>query len=167
MTARIGADSISSPAVSVALLLFGCGLGMNVLAASSPVVIPVENVRGVHNREVSAKPYPITAVDHVLVDTSGGLGESIDLTGKDLKIAAPVLSLTPRAVSLMDRIFATGETQGAPAVSGANSAVDGENTEQSESHDDSVVTQSLRQQSSEEAEISGPGLQQRMYRKDI
>lgn len=149
-------------ALTVALLL-GCGFSVHALAASNPVVICDDTPQDMPGFGIPVKNLSLKIVDHAAAD----LNESLNLADAELQIVAPFLSLTPRAASLLDRIFATDSQQFDSATVESASPLAEQVTGHPEIQGDVKVTRSRLQQTTADEERELPRIPQQMYRKDI
>ena len=109
MTARAEAGKASSPAVKTAVLLIGCVFSVNSLAASNSLVECQEMSQDSKNLDVSTQTLSAKKIDHILVPAVDTANESPELAELDTQSIVPILSLTPRVMSILDQVFESEE----------------------------------------------------------
>lgn len=102
-----------------------------------------------------------------LAATSADLNESLNLADDELQVVAPVLSLTPRVATMLDRIFETDSEQADFAPVESSSPLAERVTDRPELEDEVESTRSRIQPATADEEYALPKISQRMYRKDI
>ena len=91
-------------------LLGGCGLSLNALAASDKVIDCKNIAQTAESFDVPVQQLSISVVDHFPAPTTETT-ESLDLASTDAQNLAPILLLTPRVASMLDRVFDTDSTE--------------------------------------------------------
>jgi hypothetical protein len=146
----------SSIAITV-ILLAGCGLSLNALAASDKVIDCKNIVKTAESFDVPVQQLSISVVDH-FPDPTTDTTESLDLASTDAQNLAPILRLTPRVASMLDRVFETDSTESSSSeLSEATSPVADQLSERDE----------VAQKADADEELKLPNVQQRMFRNDI
>lgn len=163
MAATAWVRKMPAPIALTVALLLGCGFSVHALAASNPVVICDDTPQDMLGFGIPVKNLSLKIVDHAAAD----LNESLNLADAELQIVAPFLSLTPRAATLLDRIFATDSQQFDSATIESASPLAEQVTGHPEILDDVKVTRSRLQQTTADEERELPRIPQQMYRKDI
>lgn len=142
-----------------AILLSGCAFGVNALAANN---MPA----GCNDISITPQDLdiPVTTLianqtEHVLVPAADVEEELADPSEVDPQYIAPILSLTPRVLNILDRVFATD------AVTPESS--DTESTESASPVARSEDSNNDKKESVEEDLLLRPQIQSQMYRKDI
>jgi hypothetical protein len=142
-----------------AILLIGCAIGANAVAANN---MPADC------NEVSKAPQdlslPVTTLvanqaEHVLIpveDPEENLAENAEV---DPQSIAPILSLTPRVLNILDQVFATDEL--------TPETLDTESAESASPVAGSEDSNGDKKESVEENPLIRQEIQSQMYRKDI
>ena len=149
-----------SLAVKTAVLLIGCGFCLSALAASNSLVECDEMSQGPQDLDIPTQPLTASKVDHFLVPPADAVDTSPDV---DPQAIAPILSLTPRVLSILDQVFDTDVTTD---VQTDHLTSKPESSESASPVADRVYGQSDIDASTAE-ELKLPQIQQQMYRKDI
>ncbi len=142
-----------------AILLSGCAFCVNALAANN---MPA----GCNDISITPQDLdiPVTTLianqtEHVLVPAADVEEELADPSEVDPQSIAPILSLTPRVLNILDRVFATD------ALTPESS--DTESTESASPVAGSEDSHSDKKESIDEDLLLRPQIQSQMYRKDI
>ena len=127
-----------------AILLIGCAMGANTLAANNmpPVTTLVAN-----------------QTEHVLIpveDPEENLAAKAEI---DPQSISPILSLTPRVLNILDQVFATDELTA--------ETLDTESTESASPVADSDDSKGDKKENVEVNPLIRQEIQSQMYRKDI
>ena len=142
-----------------AILLIGCAMGVNAFAANN---MPADC------NDVSLQPQdldiPVTTLvanqtEHVLIpveDPEESLAEKAEV---DPQSIAPILSLTPRVLNILDQVFATDEL--------TPEKLDTESSESASPVAGSDDAKSDKKESVEENPLIRQEIQSQMFRKDI
>jgi len=109
MTARAEAGNASSPTVKTAVLLIACVFSVNALAASNSLVECEEMSQDSQNLDISTQTLSARKTDHILVPAANTANESLELAELDTQSITPILSLTPRVMSILDQVFESEE----------------------------------------------------------
>lgn len=141
-----------------AILLIGGGFYVSALAANN---LPAGD------NKISLTPddlgIPVKTLadrsDHVLVPVAGLADETTKQSEMDPQSIAPILSLTPRVLNILDQVFATDALS--PATSELNDA------QPASPVADSDDSQSEKKESVQSIPLLRPQIQSQMYRKDI
>ena len=142
-----------------AMLLIGCAIGVNTFAANN---MPVDcNDVSLEPQDMAIPATTLVAdrTEHVLVpvvDAEETLAEKAEI---DPQSIAPILSLTPRVLNILDQVFATDELTA--------ETLDTESTESASPLADSDDSKIEKKESVEENSLLRPEIQSQMYRKDI
>jgi len=161
MTAR-AKHTRSGIAIAVALLS-GCGLSLNVLAASDKVNDCKNTVRSAESLDIPVQKLSVSVVDHFPGPTAD-LIETLDPTSAETQNLAPVLLYTPRVASMLDRVFDTDSAEtSSPDQHEASSPVADRLSEQDEVDEDRI----LGPDADADENLELPNVQQRMFRNDI
>ena len=156
MTARAEAGKSSSPAAKTAVLLIVCVFSVNSLAASNSLVECEEMSQDSQNLDVSTQTLSAKKTDHILVPAADTAIESPELAELDTQSIVPILSLTPRVMSILDQVFESEEAMAEemePEPSESESPV----ADYAINHDESNVKEELQLLQIED----------QMFRKDI
>lgn len=167
MAATAWVRKMPAPIALTVALLLGCGFSVHALAASNPVVICDDTPQDMLGFGIPVENLSLKIVDHAAADAAADLNESLNLADAELQIVAPFLSLTPRAATLLDRIFATDSQQFDTATVESASPLAEQVTGHPEIQDDVKVTRSRLQQTTADEKRELPRIPQQMYRKDI
>lgn len=142
-----------------AILLSGCAFSVNALAANN---MPA----GCNDISITPQDLdiPVTTLianqtEHVLIPAADVEEELTDPSEVDPQSIAPILSLTPRVLNILDRVFATD------ALTPESS--DTESTESASPVAGSKDSNSDKKESVEEDLLLRSQIQSQMYRKDI
>lgn len=160
MTATGRVSRSPSPAVKTAVLLIGCGICSSTLAANNSLVECDEMSQGPQDLDIPSQALTASKADHFLVPPA----DAIDtMPGVDPRAIAPILSLTPRVLSILDQVFDADVT--------TDEQLDYLTSKPESSESVSPVAEHVSGQSdieaSAEEELKLPQMQQQMYRKDI
>lgn len=149
-----------SPAVKTAVLLIGCGFCVSALAASNSLVECDEMSQGPQELDIPTQPLTASKADHFLVPPADAVYTSPDV---DPQAIVPILSLTPRVLSILDQVFDTDVS--------TDEQTDHLTSKPESSESASPVADRIYGQSDIDAstveELKLPQIQQQMYRKDI
>ena len=160
MTATGRVSRSPSPAVKTAVLLIGCGICFSTLAANNSLVECDEISQGPQVLNIPSQALTASEVDHFLVPPA----DAIDtMPGVDPQAVVPILSLTPRVLSILDQVFDADVATDEQADHLTSKPESGESVSPVADH---VYGQSGIEASAEE-ELKLPQMQQQMYRKDI
>lgn len=167
MTGRARIGKSPSPAAFKVALLLCCGISASALAASNPVVICDDIPQDMQGLGIPVKSLPLRIVDHSLAVAPADLNESLESADAELHVVAPVLSLTPRVATLLDKIFAIDSPQLDSTKLQSSSPLAERVTDRSELQNEDEVTGPGIQQTAADKGIELPKIPQQMFRKDI
>ena len=154
MTATGRVSRSPSAAVKTAVLLIGCSICFSTLAANNSLVECDEMSQDPQNLDIPTQALTASKADHFLVPPADVV---------DPQAIAPILSLTPRVLSILDQVFDTDVSIDEQAEHLTSKP---ESSESASPVADHVYGQSDIEASTEE-ELKLPQMQQQMYRKDI
>lgn len=147
----------SATALAAALLL-ACVSGGSAIAASSSAKCP-DTISDSEILNVEVDALNIRVVEHFQTENVSNETTSPEVTEQDVEAASPLLTLAPRVVLMLDRVFSDAlELQESNTESEAVSPVAG-------AEDSATDLAPINSDIVEEFEILD--LQRRMYRKDI
>lgn len=161
MTAKV--QHTRSRIAMTLVLLSGCGLSLNALAASDKVIDCDSLARNIESFDVPVRQLSISVVDHIPLPATE-LAGTLDIERADAQNLAPVLLLTPRVASMLDRVFDTDNAEpGSSDLNDATSPVADRLSRQDDPSDDLVLVQ----EADADKDLNLPNLQHRMFRNDI
>jgi hypothetical protein len=148
-----------------ALSVFACTLSTSVLAANAVVCDKAQ--QDISGLTVSIDELSVSVIDHVSSDSDDIAADSLDTTEIDTSSIPPLLTLSPRAVSILDQVFEADD--GVEVVSPDESLAEPASISRRFSgHPGIPARQSspvAEQIDDEQLEL--PAIREQMFRKDI
>ena len=110
MTAKGRASGDRFKAAVTLAVLMGAFVAANAMAASANLVECSEMKRNSQDLVVAMDQLSVKSVEHIVPTLDDEIIRSLDLMDLDLQTDAPILSLSPRVATMLDRIFEIDQT---------------------------------------------------------
>ena len=142
-----------------------CTLSANVLAANAVICDKAHD--DISSLTVSIDELSISVIDHVSSDSDAVTADSLNSTEIDTSSIPPLLTLSPRALSILDQVFEADD--GAEVVSPDASLAEPTSISKRYSGHPGIPSRqsSPVAEQSDDEQLELPAIREQMFRKDI